>query len=96
MKLCSKCNKRPAVVFISDVNNPQNKPNGLCILCAKEAGIKPIDDMLKSMNISDENIEEKRKRDELKELMTNHMDEIEELSDNIVFMPNVIVCGAPR
>ena len=58
MKLCSKCNKRPAVIFISDVNNPQNKPNGLCILCAKEAGIKPIDDMLKSMNISDENIEE--------------------------------------
>ena len=58
MKLCSKCNKRPAVVFISDANNPQNKPNGLCILCAKEAGIKPIDDMLKSMNISDENIEE--------------------------------------
>ena len=58
MKLCSKCNKRPAVVFISDANNPQNKPNGLCIICAKEAGIKPIDDMLKSMNISDENIEE--------------------------------------
>ena len=56
--LCSKCNKRPAVVFISDANNPQNKPNGLCILCAKEAGIKPIDDMLKRMNISDENIEE--------------------------------------
>ena len=58
MKLCSKCKKRPAIVFISDTNNPQNKPNGLCILCAKEAGIKPIDDMLKSMNISDENIEE--------------------------------------
>ena len=58
MKLCSKCNKRPAVVFISDTNNPTNPPNGLCILCAKEAGIKPIDDMLKSMNISDENIEE--------------------------------------
>ena len=58
MKLCSKCNKRPAVVFISDTSNPANKPNGLCILCAKEAGIKPIDDMLKSLNISDENIEE--------------------------------------
>lgn len=58
MKLCSKCNKRPAVVFISDANNPKNMPNGLCILCAKEAGIKPIDDMLKSLNISDENIEE--------------------------------------
>ena len=58
MKLCSKCNKRPAVVFIADANNPGSKPNGLCLICAKEVGLKPIDDMLKSMNISDENIEE--------------------------------------
>ena len=58
MKLCSKCKKRPAVVFIGDAANPGKAPNGLCLVCAKEAGIKPIDDMLKSMNISDENIEE--------------------------------------
>ncbi len=66
MKLCSKCKKRPAVVFIADANNPSNKPSGLCLICAKEAGIKPIDDMLKSMNISDENIEE----------LTEHMNEM--------------------
>ncbi len=58
MKLCSKCKKRPAVVFIGDANNPGKAPNGLCLVCAKESGIKPIDDMLKSMNISEENIEE--------------------------------------
>lgn len=58
MKLCSKCKKRPAVVFVSDAMNPNAEPNGLCLVCAKELGIKPIDDMLKKMNISDEDIEQ--------------------------------------
>ncbi len=58
MKLCSKCKKRPAVVFLSDAANPNAEPNGLCLVCAKELGIKPIDDMLKKMNISDEDIEQ--------------------------------------
>ncbi len=58
MKLCSKCKKRPAVVFLSDAANPNAEPNGLCLVCAKELGIKPIDDMLKIMNISDEDIEQ--------------------------------------
>ena len=57
MKLCSKCKKRPAVVFVSDMSNPSAEPNGLCLVCAKELGIKPVDDMLKKMNISDEDIE---------------------------------------
>ncbi len=58
MKLCYKCKKRPAVVFISDPSNPSSEPQGLCLMCAKESGIKPIDDMLKKMNISDEDIEQ--------------------------------------
>ncbi len=58
MKLCYKCKKRPAVVFISDPSNPSSEPQGLCLVCAKESGIKPIDDMLKKMNISDEDIEQ--------------------------------------
>ena len=58
MKLCYKCKKRPAVVFISDPNNASADPQGLCLVCAKETGIKPIDDMLKKMNISDEDIEQ--------------------------------------
>ncbi len=58
MKLCSKCKKRPAVVFVSDMSNPNAEPNGLCLVCAKEMGLKPVDDMLKKMNISDEDIEQ--------------------------------------
>ena len=58
MKLCSKCKKRPAVVFLSDMSNPNAEPDGLCLVCAKEMGIKPVDDMLKRMNISDEDIEQ--------------------------------------
>ena len=60
MKLCYKCNKRPAVVFIQGMTNNGDKvdePKGLCLVCAKESGIKPIDDMLRNMNISDEEIE---------------------------------------
>ncbi len=58
MKLCSKCKKRPAVVFVSDMTNPNAEPNGLCLVCAKEMGLKPVEDMLKKMNISDEDIEQ--------------------------------------
>ena len=58
MQLCSKCKKRPAVVFLSDMTNPNAEPNGLCLVCAKEMGIKPVDDMLKRMNLSDEDIEQ--------------------------------------
>lgn len=57
MKLCSKCKKRPAVVFMSNPLNPTGETDGLCLVCAKELGIKPVEDMLKSMNITDEDIE---------------------------------------
>lgn len=61
MKLCYKCKKRPAVVFIQGMNQSGEQVgdvNGLCLVCAKEAGIQPINDMLKNMNISDEEIAE--------------------------------------
>ncbi len=58
MRLCSKCKQRPAVVFISDPVKQEGEPNGLCLVCAKEMGIKPINDMLSKMNISDEDIEQ--------------------------------------
>ena len=40
------------------MRNPDAEPNGLCLVCAKEMGLKPVDDMLKRMNISDEDIEQ--------------------------------------
>ncbi len=61
MKLCYKCKKRPAVVFIQGMGQNGEKvgeAGGLCLVCAKDMGIKPINDMLKNMNISDDEIEE--------------------------------------
>ena len=46
------------MVFISDPSQTDSSPKGLCLMCAKELGIKPIDDMLSKMNISDEDIEQ--------------------------------------
>ena len=58
MKLCCKCKKRPAMVFLADAATPNEEPKGFCLVCAKEMGYKPIDTMLKQMNISDEDIEQ--------------------------------------
>jgi len=57
MKLCSRCNKRPAVVFLSDPMSGNSDPVGYCLSCAKELGIKQVDNMLEKMNITDEDIE---------------------------------------
>lgn len=72
MKLCYKCQKRPAVVFISDTLDPNASPKGLCLVCAKSSGIKPIDDMLKKMNISDDDIEQMS--DQFMEIMSMNGD----------------------
>ena len=58
LKMCSKCGERPAIVFVSEMGaNSSGEPKGYCLVCAKEMGIKPINDMISKMNLSDEDIE---------------------------------------
>ena len=54
--MCSRCQKRPAVVFVSQSGDP-NKAEGYCITCAKELGIKPVNDLMERMGISEEMME---------------------------------------
>ena len=56
MLLCTRCKKRPAVVFVSNGMDSQN-PQGLCLVCAKELGIKPVNDIMEKMGITDEELE---------------------------------------
>ena len=56
-QLCSRCKKRPAVVFITRIEGDKSTPEGLCLKCARELKIKPISDMLDQMNISDDDLE---------------------------------------
>ena len=51
---CARCQKRPAVVFITRLEAGKTVNEGLCLICAKELGIKPINDILKKMGVSDE------------------------------------------
>ncbi len=56
MLMCTRCKKRPAVVFVSNGLDSQN-PQGLCLVCAKELGIKPVNDIMEKMGITDEELE---------------------------------------
>ncbi|MBO5928518.1 MAG: ATP-dependent Clp protease ATP-binding subunit [Clostridia bacterium] len=56
--LCSRCKKRPAVIFISRMEGDTNTNDGLCISCAKELGIKPVDDLLNKFGIGEEELEQ--------------------------------------
>ncbi|MBR1752816.1 MAG: ATP-dependent Clp protease ATP-binding subunit [Ruminococcus sp.] len=58
--MCSRCKKRPAVVFISQMNmkDPTAKKNeGLCLVCAKELGISQVDEYMKQMGITEEEVQ---------------------------------------
>ena len=56
MLMCSRCHKRPAVVFVSHSIDGKNT-QGLCFTCAKELGIKPVNDIMEKMGISEEELE---------------------------------------
>ncbi len=55
--LCSRCKKNIAVVFITKVENGTTTNEGLCLKCARELGIKQVDELVERMGISDEDLE---------------------------------------
>ena len=55
--LCSRCGKRPAVVFITRIEAGQTRNEGLCLPCARELHIKPVDDVINKMGLSEEDLD---------------------------------------
>ena len=55
--MCSRCQKHVAVVYITRLENGTAKNEGLCLKCARELGIKPIDDMMQKMGLSEEDMD---------------------------------------
>ena len=56
--LCSKCKKNVAVVFISRMNEKGEPVNeGLCLQCAAKLGLPQVEDMMKRMGITPEDLE---------------------------------------
>ena len=73
-RLCSRCGKNIAIVFITKIENGETKNEGLCFKCARELHIKPIDEFMDRMGISDEDL------DNLTGEMMGALDGIEELA----------------
>ncbi len=55
--VCSRCKKNVAVVFISRLENGKSVNEGLCLKCARELGIQPVDDIIKKMGLSDDELD---------------------------------------
>ena len=55
--ICSRCKKRPAVIFISKIIDGKTVPEGLCLQCAMEMNIGPIKQMMDSMGITEEDVD---------------------------------------
>ena len=73
-RLCSRCGKNIAIVFITKIENGETKNEGLCFKCARELHIKPVNEFMDRMGISDEDL------DNLTGEMMGALDGIEELA----------------
>ena len=73
MKICSRCKKRVAVIIINKFENGKSTQEGLCLTCAKELGIKPVEDIMEQMGIA--NIDE----NELGEMEENFQEMLESM-----------------
>ena len=84
MTLCAKCKKNPAVFFITKMENGKTTSEGLCLSCAKELGIAPINQMIDNFGVSDEELEN----------INNHERKIKDyLIEEMKKIENCLECG---
>ncbi len=57
MNLCSKCKKNPAVFYITKMEGDKTTSEGLCLSCAKELGIAPLNQMIENFGVSDDELD---------------------------------------
>jgi ATP-dependent Clp protease ATP-binding subunit ClpC len=55
--ICARCKKNAAVIFITKIENGESTNEGLCLKCAKELNIKPVEDIIRRMGLSDEDLD---------------------------------------
>lgn len=83
--LCVRCDKRPAVVFVQKLEGSQSKSEGYCLRCAREMGIKPVEDLMKRFNISSEDMDrmEDNMNEFMKEMETGDMSSMMQMMSGI-------------
>ncbi len=58
MEMCARCKKRVAVVFVSRIENGETINEGICLKCARELGIKPVNDIIEKMGLTEADLEQ--------------------------------------
>ncbi len=74
--MCAKCQRRVAVVFVTRMDKDGTVNEGLCLKCARELGIKPVNDMLEKIGVSEEDL------DRMSEDLSNALGSMEEGDDD--------------
>lgn len=74
MELCSRCGKNPAVVYVTKIEGDKSTSEGLCLSCAKELGLSPLNKMISSLGVPEEEL------DALNQQMSEFMEQIGDLS----------------
>lgn len=78
MDLCTRCKKNPAVLYITKLEGDKTSSEGLCLSCAKELGIAPLNQMINNLGIPDDELESLNSQ--MSEFIEN-MDDIAESGD---------------
>ena len=77
---CVRCKKRPAIIFVQRMENGQMKQEGYCLRCAREMHIKPVEDMMKRLGLSDQDM------DSMEDRMDSLMEEMGEGANPLAMM----------
>ena len=72
-KMCSRCKKRVAIVFVTRIEGDKTINEGLCLKCAKELGVKPVDDLMAKMGLDEDAIDSMM--EEMSSLLPTDMDD---------------------
>ena len=90
--MCSRCKKRVAVVYMTRLDGDKTINEGLCLQCARELGIKPINDLVDKMGLTDEDMAQMD--DQLLEMINPEGDDNFEMGGAQPF-PFSLVISAP-
>lgn len=83
--MCSRCKKRVAVVFMTRMENGQTVNEGLCLQCARELGIGPVNELMDKMGITEEEMD--NMNEQLMSMMDSEGADFEADPDDPDFMP---------
>ena len=85
--VCSRCKKNLAVIFITKVENGKTTNEGLCLKCAKELGLKQVDEIVERMGITDEDLE--TINSEMMSMMQQDEDEDDDIGSRTATFPHM-------